>query len=70
MKRVSAHSFLQGSDRDAMHARTNEQAAAQVQRQAHLKLKKKGGAPRNPAPRNHFLGWIVRTRAATVQMGT
>ena len=24
------------------------------------RLRKRGGAPRNPAPRNHFLGWIVK----------
>jgi hypothetical protein len=33
-------------------------------------LRERGGAPRNPAPRNHFWGWIVKPRAATVQMGT
>jgi hypothetical protein len=33
-------------------------------------LRKRGGAPRNPDPRDHFLGWIVKTRAASVQMGT
>ena len=24
-------------------------------------IREKGGAPRNPAPRNHFLAWIVKS---------
>ena len=33
-------------------------------------VREMGGAPRNPAPRNHLLVWIAKPSAATAQMGT
>ena len=41
-----------------MHARTP----------ASLSVREMGSAPRNPAPRNHFLARIVKPSAATAQM--